>query len=205
MGAGDQDSNPAPAGSAAEIKLYVSKGCLCAGETYAKDARSGTLLFSLSKPFVICGTGSPVLTDAYGAPLLHYTEKGGMFSKRVDVFRGDAGALAFTVKKSPSLFSQSLHILMAGAPSDGPPAYTLKPASFSNSLKIYRNDTVVAKVKGGALFSQADYQITIFPGIDQAMAVLLVAIYDDLRPKSSGGGGGGGGGGCGGGGCGGGG
>ncbi|MCO5558002.1 hypothetical protein L7F22_011577 [Adiantum nelumboides] len=192
MGAGDQDSNPAPAGSAAEIKLYISKGCPCAGKTYAKDARSGTLLFSLSKPFVICGTGSPVLTDAYGAPLLHYTEKGGMFSKRVDVFKGDVGdggALAFTVKKSPSLFSRSLHILMAGDPSDGPPAYTLKPASFGNSLKIYRNDTVVVvKVKGGSLFSQANYQITIFPDIDQAMAVLLVAIYDDTRPKPRGGG-----------------
>ncbi|MCO5592806.1 hypothetical protein L7F22_046809 [Adiantum nelumboides] len=151
MGAGDQGSNPAP-GSPAEINL--SKGCLCAGENLAKDARSGSLLFSLSKPFVICGTGSPVLTDAHGAPLLHYKKKGGMFSQRVDVYKGDAGdggALDFTVKKNFSLFSQSLHILMAGAPSDGPPAYTLKPASFGNSLKIYQNDTVVAKVYKSSL------------------------------------------------------
>ncbi|MCO5582909.1 hypothetical protein L7F22_036812 [Adiantum nelumboides] len=142
----------------------------------------------------------PVLTDAHGAPLLHYTEKGGMFSKRVDVFKGDAGdggALAFTVKKkSASLFSQSeYNIFMAGSPLDGPPDYTLKPARFSSSLTIDRHDAVVAQAKGGLTVFQADYRITIFPGIDQAMAVLLVAIYDDLRPKSSGGGGGGGGGG----------
>ncbi|MCO5569077.1 hypothetical protein L7F22_022784 [Adiantum nelumboides] len=140
--------NPALS-SSAEIKLYLYKGCICATESYAKDARSGTLLFSLSVPFVICGTRSPVLTNAHGAPLLHYRKKKHMFSTRVDVFKGDAGdggALAFTVKESPSFFSQSLHILMAGAPLDGPPAYTLKPASSCNSLKIYRNDTVVAKV-----------------------------------------------------------
>ncbi|KAI5064428.1 hypothetical protein GOP47_0021098 [Adiantum capillus-veneris] len=185
MGAGDQHSTPAPARSSAEINLYLSTGCLSASESYAKDAHSGALLFSLSVPG-FCGSGSPVLSDAHGAPLLHYTEKGSMLSSKVDVFKGDAGeggALAFTVKEKSSLFSQIFHIFMAGSPSDGPPDYTLKPAS--NSLKIFRNDVVVAKAKGGSLFSKVDYQITVFLDIDQAMAVLLVAIYDDKRPKSS--------------------
>ncbi|KAI5062973.1 hypothetical protein GOP47_0021520 [Adiantum capillus-veneris] len=40
MGAGDLDSNPAPGSSSAEIKLHLSKGCLCAGESTVEPSSS---------------------------------------------------------------------------------------------------------------------------------------------------------------------
>ncbi|KAI5063528.1 hypothetical protein GOP47_0022075 [Adiantum capillus-veneris] len=59
-------------------------------------------------------------------------------------------------------------------------------ATFSSSLKINRHEDVVARAERGLVFCGCfgpSYIILVSPGMDLAMAVLLVAIFDDFRPR----------------------
>ncbi|KAI5063410.1 hypothetical protein GOP47_0021957 [Adiantum capillus-veneris] len=141
-----------------EIELYLSRGCL-APPSYAQTAHDQSLLFTFSYPNIF--HRDRVLQDAHSAPLLYSKNRVFGLKRRAEIYRGESDANSSLV-------------------------FTLEPATFSSSLKIIRHEDVVVRVERGLVFCGCfgpSYIILVSPGMDLAMAVLLVAIFDDFRPR----------------------
>ncbi|KAK2647481.1 hypothetical protein Ddye_014970 [Dipteronia dyeriana] len=141
-----------------------------------------------------------VLLDAAGKPLVTLRQKIVSAHDRWQVFRGestDSKDLIFTAKRS-SMFQlkTKLDVFLANNTKEDVCDFKVKGSWFERSCVVYagESDTIVAQMHKkhtvqSILIGKDKFTVTVYPNIDYAFIVTLIAILDAINKEDSGSGG----------------
>ncbi|XVF05857.1 hypothetical protein REPUB_Repub05bG0209200 [Reevesia pubescens] len=173
------------------VDLAIVRKVLAITEgNFAVTDINGNLMFKINGKFMSIH-GRRLLLDAAGNPICTLRPKIMTAHNRWQVFRGDSTEekdLIFTVKRSSVIqpIKIKLHVFLANNPKEDVCDFRVERSWPESSCVVYAGDsqTIMAEMDKkdsvkSELFGKDKFMVTVYPNVDYAFIVALVAILDE--------------------------
>ncbi|KAL6132989.1 hypothetical protein ACLB2K_065226 [Fragaria x ananassa] len=175
------------------------------GNFSVKDV-NGNIVFNVTgtflslRRFLVDGARNPIVTLQKKLPSTHH---------RWEVYRGDSTDsrnLVFSVKKSSVVqWKTNLHVFLANNEEESAPDFKVKGSWFEQSCVVYagksNSSNILAQMHKkhtssclsinntmtnlSVLFMKDNFKVTVNPGVDQALIIVLIFILHEINSGGS--------------------